>query len=190
MRKELEYKARRNNRVLQDKGTHSIVRFMTWIIFRFVLLGPVTGSIVFSLLQTLGAPSVAPVGHTFSELDAAMALGEVLLAGAAGVVFTLPLSGSVAAFGGWIYSLALSRHVSGNFAPPLRALIGGAIGLAVTAVVGIVLFHSGDPVSSAPRYATFGFWCVSGLISGACCALSVGQSLYGLLSTRNAAGRV
>jgi hypothetical protein len=163
---------------------------MTWVIFRFVLLGPVSGSIAFLLLQNGWVSFHSTTGLAFQALAAIRGLGVLLLTGTAGAIFTLPLSGSLAATAGWVYCLALNRHVSGNFPPPLRALIGGGIGLVITAVVGIALFGSGNVVSEVSASTTYSSWCLSGLVSGACCALTVGQSFYDLLPSRNAAGGV
>ena len=72
---------------------------MPWVILRFVLIGPIVGCVVFTFLDHLGAAQRVNAGSP------AMAVGETFLesavAGVYGVIFTYPLTGSMAAIAGF-----------------------------------------------------------------------------------------
>jgi hypothetical protein len=140
---------------------------MGWIIFRFVLIGPVVGSFVFAFVGGI---------HGFKTPDGAANIGDLVhetaLTGLYGLVFAHLLAGLPAAASGAIYWLVLKRYALLNPRPLMRAFWGGIIGLACASVFRVALSVQDPGVSYVPA------WSISGAVAGACCALCIGRELF------------
>lgn len=148
---------------------------MAWVMFRFVLLGPAVGSMVFVLAGAM----MSPAGQTLPVPATPDAIGTSLFALLVvwifGCVLAYPITGLPAAVCGLIYWMVLARATSNNFRWPVRLLIGGFVGLACAAAFGGGLFVQGD---HGGVLAALIPWAVVGAVPGACSAVTVGRSVY------------
>ena len=156
---------------------------MSWVIFRFVLVGPIVGCVVYSFVRHLGrALSEHTVGLSHWRLVGSTFL-EGVVAGAYGVIFTYPVTGSLDATAGLTYWLLLERRRLGNWHPSARMLVGGFIGLVCASAFDALLFNCHDIRASVLDLMS---WAIAGAAGGALSALTVGTSLYEVVLNRNA----
>jgi hypothetical protein len=156
---------------------------VSWVIFRFVLVGPIVGCVVYSFVGHLG-PALTEHAAGLSHLRlVGSTLLEGVVAGAYGVIFTYPLTGSLGATAGLTYWLLLRRRRLGNWRPSVRMLIGGFIGLLCASAFDALLFNCHDIRVSVLDLIS---WAIAGAAGGASSALTVGTSLYEVVLNRKA----
>jgi hypothetical protein len=142
---------------------------------RFALVGPVVGSIVYFFVSRLG-PALSEHMPEHEHVKAIVtSLIESVLAGAYGVIFMIPMTGTLGAIAGLIYWLLLKNRKLGNWRPSGRALVGGTIGLLCALSVGALIFNARN---TSAGFEALCFWAIAGAAAGACSGLTIGESLY------------
>jgi len=148
---------------------------MPFILLRFIALGSFVAGGVF-----VGVRDLAASPHS-NGLDAVVSmLLNIPLGAVLSSFLSLPFGLLPASLAGLSYWVILSRRTTSNPKPPVRALMGSALGGIASGLFGGAFFSIGLGPGSYPFDVNLTAWIVSGIAGGAVSALATDNRTYAI----------